>query len=280
LTDNKWAQQIIALQQPNGSWGHFHTLSRPTKERPITTEQALRRLRALGFAKDDPPIAKALDYLRDCLAGKRQPPDRREKALNWDAFETHMLATWIRIFVPDDPSALPAARLWADIVTRSFAGGALSQERYAAEYRKRIPVLHRGERLISLAQFYMVNLLQGMLDTETERRFVEHILQHEQGIYYVHDKRIAELPPVFASKQTVDYLAALEQLSGYACAGEKLGFAADWLLAHKSGGQWDLGAQAKDGIYFPISDSWRKAEDRVRDCTVRIEGLLRRLGRG
>jgi len=280
LTDSKWARQIIALQQPDGSWGCFHTLSRPTRQRPITTEQALRRLRMLGFTQQDAPIGKALGYMRDCLAGRRQPPDGREKALNWDAFEAHMLATWIRIFVPDDPQALPVARLWADMVTRSFAGGAFSQENYAAEYRKRIPVLHKGERMIALSQFYMVNLLQGVLDTEIERRFADHILHAAGGMYYVYNTKIADLPTPFASRMTSAYLAALEQLAGYVCAPEKLGFAADWLLAHKTGGQWDLGAQAKDGIYFPLSDSWRKEEDRVRDCTLRIETLLQRLGRG
>ena len=280
MTDSKWAREIIGLQQPDGSWGCFHTLSKPTKARPMTTEQALRRLRALGLTKDDAPIGRALDYMRDCLAGKRRPPDGREKVLNWDAFEAHMLAAWIRLFVPEDPLALPVARMWADMVTRAFESGAVDEAAYAQAYRARIPALHQGERMIALSQFYMVNLLQGMLDAQTERRFVDYVLHCEQGIYYIYDARVADLPPVFASKQTNAYLTALEQLAGYACAGEKLGFAADWLLAYRDGDGWDLSASVKDNIYFPVSDSWRKAEDRRRDCTVRIEKLLARLRRG
>jgi len=42
-------------------------------------------------------------------------------------------------------------------------------------------------------------------------------------------------------------------------------------------GLWDMGAAVKDGIHFPLSDSWHKPEDRKRDCTVRIERLLERL---
>jgi len=41
--DTKWAKQIIAMQEEDGKWGSFHTLS-VSSGRPITTEQALRRL--------------------------------------------------------------------------------------------------------------------------------------------------------------------------------------------------------------------------------------------
>ena len=162
--NNKWVQQIIELQHDDGSWGYFHSLSQPTKAQPITTEQALRRLRILGLTKNDEPIKLALQYMRDCLRGNNRPPDRREKVLNWDAFEAHMLA-------------------------------------------------------------------------------------------------------------------ALEQLSGYSCAGEKLSFAKEWLLNHRDeNGEWDLGTSAKDGIYFSLSDSWRKLETRRHDSTIRIEKLLKALG--
>ena len=45
--DTKWAKQIIAMQEEDGKWGSFHTLS-VSSGRPITTEQALRRLERLG----------------------------------------------------------------------------------------------------------------------------------------------------------------------------------------------------------------------------------------
>ena len=62
-SDNIWVQQILALQQEDGSWGHFHSLSQPTKQQPMTTEQALRRLWILGLTKDDQPIARTLAYM-------------------------------------------------------------------------------------------------------------------------------------------------------------------------------------------------------------------------
>lgn len=39
-------------------------------------------------------------------------------------------------------------------------------------------------------------------------------------------------------------------------------------------GQWDLGAQAKDNLHFPLSDLWRKPSDRINDCTYRIEKII------
>ena len=274
--ESKWVRQIAGLQQDDGSWGYFHTLSQPTKTRPITTEQALRRLRILGLTKDDAPVTAALRYMRECLKGERRPPDGREKVLNWDAFEAHMLATWIRIFEPDDPLAAPIAEMWADIITKSFRNGALDGNVYETEYRRRIPVLNYGERMIMIPQFYMVNLLKGALDTETERRFVDYIINNKSGIYYIYGSAVAIPPTEFASRKTSFYLGALEQIAGYACAGEKLAFAVKWLSDHKDAdGGWDLGAAGKDGVYLPLSDSWRKPEDRKRDCTERITRLLK-----
>ena len=75
-------------------------------------------------------------------------------------------------------------------------------------------------------------------------------------------------------------MAGLEILAMYSLAHEKLGFAADWLNANMNvNGQWDLSSKANDGIYFPLSDSWRKSEDRIADCTERITRLLQKIER-
>ena len=271
----KWIDQIVRLQQPDGSWGCLHSLSRPTKECPITTEQALRRLWVLGLTGEDAPIQRALAYMRGVLAHRIAPPDRREKGLNWDFFEQMILATWIRRFLPRDEQAQAIAALWAGILQSAFAGGTLDPQAYEAAYRQRIPRLHAQERLIGIPQFYMVTLLWEMLDRDTECAFVDYLIHHPGGIYYIYNDRVAEVPPRFDSPRAGSYITALECLSGYRCAPEKLRFAVDWLLSHQREGGWDLGASAKDGIYFPTSDSWRTAALRQKDCTERITRLLR-----
>ena len=56
---SKWVTGILALQHEDGSFGYFHSLAGPTKRQPITTEQALRRLLALGLDINDEPPARS-----------------------------------------------------------------------------------------------------------------------------------------------------------------------------------------------------------------------------
>ena len=121
--NSKWASKIIELQRDDGSWGYFHTLSNPTKQNPITTEQAIRRLEILGYTIDDEPISKVVSYMQDCLVGKRTIPDRREKLHNWDIFTELMLSTWIRRFTKNDNNAKNAAKKWAEIMSTAFRKG-------------------------------------------------------------------------------------------------------------------------------------------------------------
>ncbi len=79
--DGKWATSIIALQDDDGKWGWFHSLSQCYNS-SITTEQALRRLERLGYTIEDECIQKAVSYMDDCLTGKKTIPDRREKLLD------------------------------------------------------------------------------------------------------------------------------------------------------------------------------------------------------
>lgn len=93
----------------------------------------------------------------------------------------------------------------------------------------------------------------GTLSSGAEVRFIDHILSSKTGIYYIYDKKLTTPPPVFASRETNRYLAALELLAGYEPAANNMGFAVNWLLAHRDAeGQWDLGPAAKDGINHPV----------------------------
>jgi len=278
--DGKWAGRIIELQRDDGTWGRcFHTLSRPDKSNPITTEQVLRRLRVLGFTLADEPIRKAVDCMTACLRGECQIDDYWEKTHDWALFTKLMLSTWVKLFDPENESAMSFACQWAEVVERAFASGSYDQSDYVAAYVSQFASRPRGGREINIADFYHVSLLRGVLTARTESLWLDYILSHPQGVYYIYEKLLREPPEVFTSKEASRYLAALELLTGYRLAGEKLGFAVDWLDAQKDvDGQWDFGPKANDGVYFPLSDSWRKAEDRKADCTERVNTFLRKLG--
>ena len=227
-----WAEDIVNLQQPDGSWGFFHSLS-SSSGKSITTEQALRRLNLLGLSARDQSITKAICYLERCLSGEVTIPDRREKVQDWDVFSSLMLATWLKVFCPEHQAAQAVARKWGAVVEAAFASGEYSEDGYKQAYNQVFGALPPGARLINLFSFYLVSLLQGTLSVGAEVSFVYHILSSKKGIYYIYDKELATPPSVFASRESNRYLAALELLAGYEHAAKGMGFAVDWLLANR-----------------------------------------------
>jgi hypothetical protein len=276
--DNKWVQQIVDLQHEDGSWGCFHTLSQPTKAQPITTEQALRRLRILGLTKDDEPVARAIAYMEQNLK-QPLPTVFHEKKHDSKTYGDLMLATWIRLFDLENETAQVIANKWAKIVSSAFQEGAYSNDRYVSTYEAEFVKLNpKAGCLADFVVFYQLALLPGFLSPEVESAMLDYVLPHKRGIVYIYNSPVNVLPEVFASKNASWYLSAIELLAAYDSAPKKLGFVVKWLKNNRDAdGMWDMGAAVKDGIHFPLSDSWRKPEDRRRDCTARIKKLLERL---
>jgi hypothetical protein len=242
----------------------------------MTTEQALRRLLILGLTKDDAPIKRAIAYMEWCLA---QPisPVCYEKLHNTEIFSDLMLAANIMRFDRTNPAALPVANQWRHILEAAFAEGAYSHARYVKAYETTFhsKLNPKAGRLADFVCLFQLILLRGGLPEKAESPMLDYVISHPTGIFYVYDKPLKALPETFASRQTSRWLAAMEVIADYRLAPEKLGFVLDYLMQNQlAPGVWDLGQQANDGIYFPLSDSWRKAEDRQRDCSGRIQKLI------
>lgn len=273
--NGKWAKQILDSRNDEGMWGNFHTLSRPVSNKAITTEQAIRRLRILGFTKEDEPIQLVLERMCLCVDNKKKIDDYYEKTHDWRLFEKLMLSAWIRLFEPENETALNVAGQWAFIAERAFSSGQYNKNDDIDAFRLQFGRKPKSGFETGFGMFYHAVLLQGVLTPATESLLLEYYLSRPEGIYYIYEKCLSTLPEVFSSKETSCYLAAVEVLSGYQSAKGKLGFVADWLDSNKNEcGKWDLGASAKDGVYFPLSDSWRKQDIRIADCTERIQCLL------
>lgn len=273
--NSKWARQILELQKEEGLWGYFHTLSEPNKT-PITTEQALLRLYILGYSIEDEPIQRCVSYMNECLLGKKQMPDRREKLHDWDIFTNLMLSTWIRKFTKDCDAANKIADIWADVISSAFADGAYDHEKYAKAYKSAFGIKPKGGRLVDLVNFYHVSIISDCLDERTEAAVFDYILNHQFGIYYIYGNRLSVLPESFESKKASRYLAAIELLAKYKRNKGKLSFVIEWLNGNRNeNGKWDMGSTVKDKVYFPLSDDWRQKNTREADCTYRIEKLIR-----
>lgn len=281
--ETKWANRILMLQEKNGLWGYFHTLSEPSKGHPITTEQALRRLKILGYTIDDEPIQRAVKYMDECLQGKRQMPDKQEKTHDWDIFTDLILSTWVRRFTTDCEAANQVARQWVGVITSAFSKGEYYNHDYILAYQNAFGKSPEGGRLIDFVNFYQVSLIAGQLDENTESAVFDYIMKHKGGIYYIYDRPIgcvelSILPGCFASKRASRYLTAIEIMTEYPRSKEKLQPVADWLVANQNeNGVWDMGNTVNDGVTFPLSDNWNKKGVRELDCTYRVKKLLEKL---
>lgn len=276
--DGKWARQILDSRNDEGMWGNFHTLSRPVGNKPITTEQAIRRLRILGFTKEDAPVRTVLERMCLCVSGERKIDGYYEKTHDWALFEKLMLSAWIRLFDPDNEIALGVAGQWAAIAEQAFSSGRYDRDDDAAAFAAQFGRRPKSGFETGFGMFYHAALLRGVLTPETESRLLDYYIARPEGIYYIYDRPLCVAPDVFASKAASCYLAAIEVLADYRQTREKLRFVVRWLDANRDEqGEWDLGAGAKDGIYFPLSDSWRKEAYRRSDCTERIMQILEKL---
>ncbi|MBQ4320822.1 MAG: hypothetical protein IJC35_01175 [Oscillospiraceae bacterium] len=274
--ESVWAKNLIALQDKEGKWGQFHTLSWPS-DKPVTTEQALRRLEILGCTAEDACIQKAVSYLHSCLIGEKCIPDPTEKLHNWDIYVKLMLSAWLCRFTKEDAAANAVAETWGKVITAAFGCGEYSHEAYVSAYEEALGMKPRGGRLVDFRQFYILSLLPGHISPETENAVMRYVLDGPEGVYYCYEKPLL-LPPAFSGKPAVRYLLTLELLARFTHARGQLHFAAGWLAENRlPDGTWDMGSGARDGVLFPLSDDWRKKESRVRDCTECAAALWQKL---
>lgn len=270
--NSKWAKQIIEWQNADGSWGDFHSLA-VTSDSHITTEQALRRLERLGYTIEDDCIKNAVQYMNDCLIGEKTVPDRVEKCHDWNIFLSLILSTGIRRFTNDNPVANKVAKQWTEVVTAAFSDGIYNHNKYVEAYKNVLKP--KGGRIISLENYYTVSLLCDCLDEKTECAFLDYILNFDKGIYYIYDSKLTISPQDFQSRYASRYLAAIELLIRYKHSNHKLSFVIDWLNTNRNeNGKWDMGKLVNDKVYFPLSNDWRRKENREADCTERIEYIL------
>ena len=270
--NGKWANQIISMQHPDGSWGCFHTL-RGDSDTPMTTEMALLRLELLGYTAEDNCIKRAIAHM-ETLLHTGELPEGKEKTSDFETFVDLIVAARIRRFTDRCESANEIAGKWAQVITKAFSSGTYSQTDYNACYTQVFGRKPKGGRLIDFVNFYHLSILPGMLDKQTESLMLDYVLSHEDGIYYVYENRLDGVPDEFQSKKASRYLAAIELLARYESGKDKLPFAYDWLKANQqTEGTWDMGAAAKDGVYFPLSDRWDKTT-RITDSSHRIGKLF------
>ena len=229
--NGKRANRIISMQHPDGSWGCFHTL-RGGSDTPMTTERALTRLEQLSYTAEDECIKKAIAYMQTLLH-TGELPEGKEKSNDFETFVDLIVTARIRRFTDRCESANEIAEKWAQVITQAFSSGRYSQTDYDMCYTQVFGRKPKGGSLTDFESFYQLSILPSMLDKQTESLMLDYVLKHEGGIYYVYESCLDIVPDEFRSKKASRYLAAIELLTRYESAKEKLAFAHDWLIANR-----------------------------------------------
>ena len=85
----------------------------------------------------------------------------------------------------------------------------------------------KSEFETGFGMFYHAALLSGVLSPKTEDFLLDYYLSKPDGMFYIYDKPLNKPPIVFASRSAGRYLAAIEVLSRYGRAKDKLAFVID-----------------------------------------------------
>lgn len=259
------------LQFDDGSFGPFHSMS---SNGAMTTERALRRFYYLSLTSDHEIVRKTLKYVSECLNRDTIISDRREKAIQWDAFCDLMFSSWLFLFSCHSSKVKEVRELWISILEESIVNGTFDKRKYNEVYRYYIKRLNTGERAINPASFYVVVLVRDGLNEAAKKSYLDYIMQ--QGIYYIYDRPLNRLPEKFGTKNSFEYLEAIRLILPYTKEKGELLFIKEWI--DKQIYQIDevMPYVKADGMIFPkLAENWRKKKSKQDDITSYLEEFLK-----
>ena len=282
LQGSKWIALLQNSQQPDGTWGRFHTQDTKIKQTFVTTEAAIRAALDSGLDQHSPILQKAQGAIVDYVDGKTcwpDPPEKHDNPLAWFVGVRYYSAAVLSQIDPHHPLLEEYWHIWAEAVQASFRSGSYDRQREIValnalmKCRMKNPVpFHTMYPLLILSA--TDNLLPGDL----ERSLLDFVMHAPMGIYYVFDQAI-DTQPAIQSKRFWGWTRAHMLLSRFRLWKELAGEALNWIWAQRTDqGFWDLAARIsrKPFTCFPLSESWKRPENRVIDVTVEMLTLLAR----
>ena len=271
--------QILANEQwADGGWGAFHSRSTRLKQKIPSTEVGVERALALGLDATHPILEQTTRYLLSIINGEIPFPDYHEKNNRWQTGMRLFLASTLSLIHPNHPVLDKDRELWFSIAEMTFQSGMYS-EKDEIEAHARFTGATVKDSYLVLNNRYQLNILgsiPGTLPVELEKALLRWLWERPDGIGYL------EIPlnrePPSTPSQIDHWLASLELLAR--CFPLWVNFAQgsiDWLWNQQNEqGYWDFGTKPSSISNFPLSDSWRKKENRVFDWTTRVLTLLKK----
>ncbi len=281
---SKWVKELEDAQEPDGSWGRFHSMDSGVKRKFPTTEHAVRRALALGLDENSSVLAETAAYMSAVIKGDAAWPDRVEHFNEWPVTTKMITAATLSGISRNHPDLRAVWSLWSELVKRAFSGGGHDPDGEMAAFGE-LTGINPTRKSTKLANMYPLTLLSstdGKLPDNIEKAYLDWLWNNREGIYYLTSSSMDILPEI-SSKEFPFWLRALDLFTDYSY-GERLAENAInyiWGLRGEDG-LWDFGNGTKSAGYaknycgWLLSDSWRESSDRKTDCTIRILLLLKK----
>ena len=189
------------------------------------------------------------------------------------------LASTLSLIEPGHEILDQDRELWAEITRRTFRSGEYREEDEVAAHAELTGATVKDSYLV-LNNRYSLNILgsvEGLLPAGVEGALLGWLWSRGDGIGYL-EVPLGGLPPYEKAGRFDRWLTSLEMLGrlfpGWVdCAQE----AVSWIWEQRDAeGTWDFGPRPGYVSVLPLSDSWRRRQDRRFDWTTRVLVLLRR----
>lgn len=284
VLSGRWVKELEEAQEPDGTWGRFHSMDSGVKRKFPTTEHAVRRALALGLDENSNILDKAAAYMSAVIKGATAWPDRVEHFNEWPVTTRMITAATLSAISRNHPDLQAVWSLWSEYVKRAFSGGwhDLGGELAAFSELTGINPTRKSTKLANMYPMTLLSSTDGKLPENIEKSYLDWLWNSRAGIYYLTSFGMDILPEI-SSKDFPLWLRALDLFTDYSY-GKRLAENAIsyiWRLQDKDG-LWDFGNGSKSAGYaknycgWLLSDSWREPSDRKTDCTIRILLLLKK----
>jgi hypothetical protein len=276
LNANPWVDQLVAEQHPDGGWGCFHFRDSQSQQKITTTEFGVARGLALGLDASHPIFCRTVDYLTQLLLGTIEFPDPPEGNNRWLTGVQLFVAATLAQLKPNHPFVDQAWELWAEIAARTFKTGEYDAEAEIQAHQELTGATVKDSYLLLNNKYTLILLSARLADLPDEltKCLLHWVWKHPQGVGYI-GVPITNLPADLSPGGVDRWFKTHELLSRYPAWKNLGGETVAWLWDQQSmDGLWDFGSRAQGSYFFPLSASWRKAQNRKFDWTTRILLLL------
>jgi hypothetical protein len=277
VIDSPLVKELEDEQLYDGSWGRFHWKDYSVRNKFPTTCIAIDRALYLGLEKQDMILDNALAHVEEVIQGKVRLPDPYEVNERWPALHKNRIAYCLEKLDPYNQYVDSVWHTWLYIVSRVFQDGNYS---YEMDKKAQYEVFGiTGSRLVPIP-FELLLLRNDSIPPMLEQAMLDYCWERHctQG-YLWPEAKLNQLPETFKCNKTRRWLNTMEFFVRFRECEKYVQPVVEWVWNSKiREGFWDFGPQMKDpwGYFRYLSeDGWKKAENRLYDCSMEMLLILR-----